>query len=139
MVECEYNPNGVKETWIWFAGLKFILRKGIIEVRDLDYGYMVDARVITNDRYLTRVAEIIKREPQEVLWRNRANRGFFRQRIRGIGRFTDNQYIKPQVIEAIRQRCLAEHPMDLAAEFQVSEFVVRKIRSEQKNVRQGAV
>lgn len=132
MIECDYN-NGIPEKWIWFAGLKFIIRKGAIEIRDMDYGYMVDARIVTNERYLHKIADIIAREPNEVLWRNRSNRNFFRSRIRGIGRFTDNPHVKQEVIDAIKSRCLTEHPMDLAAEFEVSEFLVRKLRAEQKD------
>lgn len=143
MVECEYSGGGVLEKWLWFAGLKFILRKGTIEIRDLDYGYMTDARILTNDKYLFRIADIINSEPNEVLWKNRNNRNYFRSKIRGVGRFTDNPFVKPEVIEQIRKRCLDEHPMDLAAEFSVSEFLVRKIRAEEKHnqdaVRQGTV
>lgn len=132
MTECEYSGGGVFEKWIWFAGLKFILRKGVIEIRDMDYGYMIDARILTNDRYLHKIADIINSESKETLWRNRNNRNYFRSKIRGISRFTDNQYVKQDVIEAIRSRCLTEHPMDLSAEFEVSEFLVRKIRAEEK-------
>jgi len=101
-------------------------------VRDLDYGYMENARTLTNDKYLYRIAYIIRQEDSRVLWENRANRYFFRKRIRGVGRFTDNPYVKPETIEDIRNRCLYENPMDLAAEFNVSEFLVRKIKAQEK-------
>lgn len=133
MVECEYSGGGAQEKWIWFAGLKFILRRGTIEIRDLDYGYMENARVVSNGKYLRRIADIIMQEDASTLWNNRANRNFFRNRIRGIGRFTDNPYVKEDDIQKIRERCLSENPMDLAAEFCVSEFLVRKIRSQEKN------
>lgn len=133
MVECEYVGGKHVEKWIWFAGVKFILRRGMVEIRDLDYGYMVDARVITNDKYLVRVADIIAKTSPQELWRNRNNRLFFRSKIRGVGRFTDNHYVKDEVIEAIAKRCLDVHPMDLAAEYGVSEFLVRKIRAKVKD------
>lgn len=139
MVECEYMGGGHPEKWVWFAGIKFISRRGEIELRDLDYGYMVDARVVTNDKYLVRVADIIAKTTPQELWRNRNNRMFFRNKIRGVGRFTDNPYVKDEVLDAIKSRCLAEHPMDLAAEFGVSEFLVRKIRAKQKEDGQAKI
>lgn len=127
MVVCHYY--GAEE--LWFAGLKFVRdKKGNIIIKDMDYGFMQDARHVTGDMYIIRIADIIQKTDATTLWNNRNKTYFFKRRIRGICRFGDNiDQVSKAKLRAIKEDLSTVLPiLHIAAKHNVSEHFVRNLK-----------
>ncbi len=125
MVVCNYY--GTEE--LWFAGLKFVKdKKGIVIIKDMDYGFMQDARRVVSDNYIIRIIDIIQKTDKTVLWNNRNKTSFFKRRIRGICRFGDNiDSVSRENIRLIKEDIGKIPILHIAAKYNVSEHFVRNL------------
>lgn len=125
MVVCNYY--GTEE--LWFAGLKFEKKKGQVIIKDLDYGFMQNARQVVSNSYINRMVDIIQKADKEVLWQNRNKSSFFKRRIRGICRFGDNiDSVSKTKVNQIKNDIGKFPVLYIAAIYNVSEHFVRTLK-----------
>lgn len=120
-----YRNFGIEE--VWFAGLKFVKKKGQIIIKDMDYAFMLEARQVISDAYINRIIDIIINTDTETLWHNRNKRSFFKRRIRGICRFGESIDSEAKVNDV--KRDIGKFPiLYIAATHNVSEHFVRSLK-----------
>lgn len=114
---------------LWWAGLKFCRLRSTVVVKDMEYSFLIDARHITSEKYLTRLIRLINKSSKETLWENRTNPSFIKQNIRGVCRFGDNlSDVKPEVVKKVKRDLQSLKVLEICAKYNLNEHFVKKIK-----------
>lgn len=117
---------------VWWCGMKLCRRFGSVVVKDMDYGFMVQARQVTNERYLKRLIDFVLSVSNTDIYFNRAKPDFIKQNVRGICRFGDNLNagITDEMKKKIKEELLEKSVREVAANYNLTEHYVKKLKYE---------
>lgn len=96
----------------------------------MDYGFMVSAREVTNERYLKRLVDFVNKLPHFVIYNNRAKPDFLKHAIKRICRFGDNltNGVTDETRKILKQELQSKSILEVAAKYNLTEHFVKNLK-----------